>query len=89
VAFQYLKEAYKKYVGRLFSRACYDRTTGNVFKLKEARFTLDIRKKYFLMRVVKHRNGLPREVVGALTRKHSRPLLSFSIHAGTGMTLTH
>ena len=64
-AFQYLNRACKKDGDKLFSRACCDRTRGNGFKLKEGRFRLDKRKKFFMMRVVKHWNRLPREVVDA------------------------
>ncbi|KAK4824190.1 hypothetical protein QYF61_012006 [Mycteria americana] len=65
VAFQYLKGAHKKDGDRLFRRDCCDRTRGNGFKLKEGRFRLDMRKKFFMMSVVKPWHRLPREVVDA------------------------
>ncbi|KAK4830128.1 LOW QUALITY PROTEIN: hypothetical protein QYF61_008555 [Mycteria americana] len=63
--FQYIKGAYKKDRECLFTRACSDRTRVSCFKLKEGRFRLDVRKKFFTVRVVRNRNRLPREVMDA------------------------
>jgi len=65
VAFQYLKGAYKKAGEGLFTRACSGRTRGNGCKLKESRFRLDIRTKFFTVRVVRRWNRLPRKAVAA------------------------
>jgi len=51
-AFQYLKGAYRKAREGLFITACSDRMMGNGFKVEKGRFRLDIRKKFFSVRVV-------------------------------------
>ena len=47
-AFQYLKGAYRKAGDSLFIRVCSNRMRENVFKPEDGRFTLDIRKEFFL-----------------------------------------
>ena len=63
--FQYLKGAYRQEGSQLFERVDNSRTRGNGLKLKEGRFRLDIRGKFFTKRVVRCWNRLPREVVDA------------------------
>jgi len=64
-AFQYPKGNNKKEGHGLYSRVCGDRTRGNGFKLNEGRFRLDVRRKTFTVRVVRHQNWFPREAVYA------------------------
>jgi len=61
----HLKGAYKKDGDRLFSRACCDKARGNGSKLKEGRFRLDTRKKFFTPRVLRPWHRLLREAVDA------------------------
>ena len=79
VAFQYLKKVFKQEGEQLFTRVNSNRTKGDGFKLRQGRFRLDIRKKFFTQRVVTHWNRLPKEVVDAPSLEAFKPRLDVAL----------
>ena len=52
---------------------------GNDFQLEEGGFRLDVRKKFFTVRVMRHWNRLPSEVMDAASLKAFKARLDGSL----------
>jgi len=82
VAFQYLKGAYEQEGEWLFMRVDSAGIRGNGFKLRQGRFRLDIRRKFFTQRVVTHWNRLPKEAVDAPSLEAFKARLDVAVWSG-------
>ena len=60
-----MKGAYRQVREWMFRSVHTDRTRGNGLKLRQGRSRLDIRRKFFIQRLVTHWNKLPKEAVNA------------------------
>ena len=79
MAVPYLNGAYEQEGEQLFMRVDNDRTRGNGLKLRQGRFRLDIRRKFFTKRVVMHWNRLPTEAVDAPSLKAFKARLDVAL----------
>ena len=78
-AFQYLKGSYKQEGEWLFTRVDSDMIRRIDFKLRQGRFRLDAKRKFFTQRVVTHWNWLPKEVFDAPSLEAFKTRLDVSL----------
>jgi len=68
-----------------YIRVDNSRTKENGFKLEEGSFRLDVRGKFFTMRVVRCRHRLPREAVDAPSLEVFKARLDWALAAWVGI----
>lgn len=82
--YNYLKGGCSKMVVCLFSQETREKITG--LKLFKGKFKLDIRRNFFMEWVVKHWNGLSREVVESLSLEGFKKWLDVALSAVVYLT---
>ena len=58
--------------GQTLSSVCCNRTRGNGFKLKEGRFRLDVRKRFYTLRMMRTGTGCPERWWMSCPWRHSK-----------------
>lgn len=70
------------------NRVCSDRERDNGFKLKKDAFKLDIRKKFFTIRMVKHRHRFSRGVLNASSLETFKTILDGALNNQILLTMS-
>ena len=79
--YKYLNRGCSQVGVGLFSQATTDRTRGHSLKMPQQKCRFDIRKKFFIERVIGHWNLLPRQVVESPSLEAFKKRLNVALRA--------